>query len=135
MGTPPMSPEVRPCLTICLRARFPPSTCRHLDCVRRGGVSGAPTLKPWPRVEAWPREADRLTVCLMVTMTFRTDQDVDQALADLGSGGQDRSQVIRDAIMSAWRERRLLRAEAEALVADADDRREAREVLADMESL
>jgi hypothetical protein len=73
----------------------------------------------------------------MATITFRTDDDVDQALADLGSGGQDRSQVIREAIMSAWRERRasLLRAEAEALAADEDDRREAREVLADMESL
>jgi hypothetical protein len=50
---------------------------------------------------------------------------------------RDRSQVIREAIMSAWRERQAqrLRAEAEALAADEDDRREARQVLADMESL
>lgn len=73
----------------------------------------------------------------MPTITFRTDEDVDRALAELGSNGQDRSQVIREAIMTAWRVRQaqLLRAEAEALAADENDRREAREVLADMESL
>jgi hypothetical protein len=73
----------------------------------------------------------------MGTITFRTDTDTDQALADLGSEGQDRSQVIRDAIMTAWRayQAERLRAEAEALAVDEDDRREAREVLADMESL
>jgi predicted transcriptional regulator len=73
----------------------------------------------------------------MTTITFRTDKDIDRALADLGSNGQDRSQVIREAIMTAWRERHAerLRAEAEALAADPDDRKEARAVLADMESL
>jgi hypothetical protein len=45
--------------------------------------------------------------------------------------------VIRDAILLAWRTRHEeeLRAEAEAIAADADDRAEARSVLADMESL
>jgi hypothetical protein len=45
--------------------------------------------------------------------------------------------VIRDAILAAWRQRHeeQLRAEAEAIAADADDRAEARSVLADMESL
>jgi len=73
----------------------------------------------------------------MATITFRTDEDVDRALAELGSNGQERSQVIREAIMTAWRDRQAerLRAEAEALAADVDDREEARAVLADMESL
>jgi predicted transcriptional regulator len=72
----------------------------------------------------------------MSTITFRTDDEVDRALADL-SGGRDRSQVIREAILTAWRVRHdeQLRAEAEAVAADPDDRAEARAVLADMETL
>ena len=73
----------------------------------------------------------------MSTITFRADDDVDRALADLTEGDRDRSQVIRDAILAEWRRRQAerLRAEAVALAADPDDRAEAREVLADMESL
>ena len=73
----------------------------------------------------------------MSVITFRADEEVDQALAELSDGERDRSQVIRDAILAAWRQRRadLLRAEAEAGADDADDRAEARAVLADMESL
>lgn len=73
----------------------------------------------------------------MSTITFRTDDAVDRALADLTSGDRDRSQVIRDAILAAWRARRAeqLRAEAGALAADPEDRAEVRAVLADMESL
>jgi predicted transcriptional regulator len=73
----------------------------------------------------------------MATITFRTDEDVDRALIELGAGERDRSQVIREAILSAWHRRRAerLRAEAEALAADPNDRAEARAVLADMESL
>ncbi|MET7399712.1 hypothetical protein ABZS66_40145 [Dactylosporangium sp. NPDC005572] len=73
----------------------------------------------------------------MSTITFRTDDDVDRALAELASGDRDRSQVIRDAILAAWRARRdeQIRAEAEAVAADTDDVAEARAVLADMESL
>jgi hypothetical protein len=73
----------------------------------------------------------------MTTITFRTDSDVDQALAGLGAGDRDRSQVIREAIITAWRLRQAesLRAEAAALAADPDDRAEARSVLSDMESL
>ncbi len=46
-------------------------------------------------------------------------------------------QVIREAILAAWRTRReeQLRAEAEAVAADPEDRAETRAVLADMESL
>jgi len=73
----------------------------------------------------------------MATITFRTDDEVDRALAELGTGGRDRSQVIRDSILAAWRRQRdvQLRAEAESLAADADDRAEVRAVLAEMESL
>jgi predicted transcriptional regulator len=73
----------------------------------------------------------------MTTITFRADDDVDAALADLTSGDRDRSQVIREAILAAWhlRQAERLRAEAEAVAADPDDVAEARSVLADMESL
>jgi predicted transcriptional regulator len=73
----------------------------------------------------------------MSTITFRTDDEVDRALTELSSGDRDRSQVIRDAIIAAWRRQHdeQLRAEAEAVAADPDDRAEARAVLADMESL
>ena len=45
--------------------------------------------------------------------------------------------MIREAIMTVWHDRQAqrLRTEAEALAADEADRAEAREVLADMESL
>jgi predicted transcriptional regulator len=73
----------------------------------------------------------------MTTITFRADDDVDAALADLTSGDRDRSQVIREAILAAWRLRQAdrLRAEAEAVAADPDDVAEAKAVLADMEEL
>jgi predicted transcriptional regulator len=73
----------------------------------------------------------------MATITFRTDDEVDRALAEMSTGGRDRSQVIREAILAAWRRQRddELRAEAEALAADPEDRAEARAVLTEMESL
>lgn len=73
----------------------------------------------------------------MATITFRTDLEVDQALRDLTADRGDRSQAIRDAILTTWRLRQaeMLRQEAEALANDADDRAEARAVLSDMESL
>lgn len=73
----------------------------------------------------------------MATITFRTDTEVDAALAALAAGGGDRSTVIREAILTAWRARQAagLRAEAEALAADEGDLREARAVLQELESL
>ena len=73
----------------------------------------------------------------MATITFRTDAEVDAALAALAAGGGDRSSVIRESILTAWRARQAerLRVEAEALAADEDDVREARAVLQEMESL
>lgn len=73
----------------------------------------------------------------MSTITFRTDDTVDAALAALTSNDRDRSQAIRDAILLAWRARQdeIVKAEAEALAADEGDRAEARQVLSDMETL
>lgn len=73
----------------------------------------------------------------MATITFRTDPEVDAALAALMGEGRDRSRAIRDAILTACRvaDERRLRAEAESLAGDEADLDEAREVLADMESL
>jgi predicted transcriptional regulator len=73
----------------------------------------------------------------MTTITFRADDEVDRALADLTSADRDRSQVIREAILAAWQRRQAerLRAEAAAVAADPDDVAEAKSVLADMEAL
>lgn len=73
----------------------------------------------------------------MSTITFRSDAEVDAALAELTSGDRDRSAAIREAILTTWRLRQgeLLRAEAEALAADPADQAEARAVLSDMEQL
>lgn len=73
----------------------------------------------------------------MSTITFRADADVDHALSELTSSDGDRSQVIRDAIMTVWRIKRdnELRAEAEAVAADPKDVAEARAALSDLEPL
>jgi len=73
----------------------------------------------------------------MATITFRTDDAVDAALAALTSNDRDRSQAIREAILLAWRTRQneVIKAEAEALAADEGDLAEARQVLTDLESL
>lgn len=73
----------------------------------------------------------------MATITFRTDAEVDVALARLVSDGRDRSAAIRQAILTAARfaENTRLRAEAEALAADDADVAEAREVLSELEAL
>lgn len=71
------------------------------------------------------------------TITFRPDEDAARALATLTRDGTPVSTVVRTALIDAARERarRTLRAEAEALVADEQDRAEAAQVLRDMESL
>lgn len=74
----------------------------------------------------------------MSTITFRAGPDVDRALTELASDtGQDRSAAIRQAILDAWRVHRAerLRAEAEALAADPDDRAEMRAVREEMDGL
>jgi thioredoxin-like negative regulator of GroEL len=73
----------------------------------------------------------------MATITLRTDPETERALAALTADGVERSQAIRQAIVTAARlkEAERLREEAKALANDPDDVAEARAVLADMESL
>jgi hypothetical protein len=71
------------------------------------------------------------------TITFRPDEDAARALAVLTRDGTPVSTAVRTALIDAARERArsVLRAEAEALAADEQDRAEAAQVLRDMESL
>jgi hypothetical protein len=73
----------------------------------------------------------------MATITFRADSAIEAALAELMADGHDRSQAIRDAILTAQKlhQARRLRQEAESLAADPDDVAEARQVLAELENL
>jgi Arc/MetJ-type ribon-helix-helix transcriptional regulator len=73
----------------------------------------------------------------VATITIRTDPAVDEALDALTGADQSRSEVIREAILLAFREQRhaRLRAEAEALRNDPDDVAAARELAAEMESV
>jgi hypothetical protein len=83
-----------------------------------------------------------LTLCATMegmadTITFRPDEDASRALAVLTRDGTPVSAAVRAALIDAARERAraTLRAEAEALAADEQDRAEAAQVLRDMESL
>lgn len=71
------------------------------------------------------------------TITFRPDEDAARALAVLTRDGTPVSSAVRGALIEAAREkaRASLRAEAQALAADPQDRAEAAQVLRDMESL
>jgi hypothetical protein len=71
------------------------------------------------------------------TITFRPDEDAARALAALTRDGTSVSVAVRTALIDAAREhaRRALRAEAETVAADEQDRAEAAQVLRDMESL
>ena len=73
----------------------------------------------------------------MSTITLRVDHEVEQALAALTEDGRSQSAAIRDAILAAYRAQRAarLRAEAESIAGDPDDRAEVRRVQAEMESL
>jgi len=74
---------------------------------------------------------------MTATITFRTDEDVTRALEVLTADGTSVSAAVRRALLDAARVRAQarLRAEAEALAADPDDRAEAAQVLRDMEEL
>lgn len=71
------------------------------------------------------------------TITFRPDEEAEKALAVLTSDGTSISTAVRAALIAAARGRAStkLRAEAEALANDADDRLESAQVLRDMETL
>lgn len=73
----------------------------------------------------------------MATITFRTDEFVDEALRELTSDDRDRSTVIREAILDAWRsrQRERLRQESMAIADDPADRAEIRAIMAEMEEL
>jgi hypothetical protein len=73
----------------------------------------------------------------MVAITFRTDGEAEEALAELTADGTSTSAAIRNALIVTVRQHRTTRlpTEAEEVAADPDDRAEARRVLADMEPL
>jgi len=74
---------------------------------------------------------------MAATITFRPDDDAQRALAALTADGTSVSDAVRGALIATARARadRRLRAEAESLAADTDDRAEAAQVLRDMETL
>lgn len=74
---------------------------------------------------------------MTATITFRPDDDARRALDELTADGTPVSTAVREALMwaAAERAKSRLRAEADALADDADDRAEAARVLQDMETL
>ena len=70
-------------------------------------------------------------------ITFRPDEDAARALAVLTRDGTPVSTAVRAALIDAARARArsALRAEAEALADDPQDRAEAAQVLRDMDTL
>ena len=73
----------------------------------------------------------------MSTITVRTDEEVEAALAALTADGSSRSQAVRAAVLDAARARirRQVEEESRALAVDPEDLAEARAVQADMEPL
>ena len=71
------------------------------------------------------------------TITFRPDEDAERALAVLTADGTTVSTAVRAALIDAARSRtrQRVRAEADALAAEADDRADAAQVLGDMQAL
>ncbi len=74
---------------------------------------------------------------MAATITFRPDRETRLALDELTSDGTPVSTAVRDALMAAAARhaKARIRAEAQALAADPDDRAEAAQVLRDMETL
>jgi Arc/MetJ-type ribon-helix-helix transcriptional regulator len=73
----------------------------------------------------------------MGTITFRPDQEAEQALERLTADGRSASAAIREALLLAAKvqQAEALRQEALALAADPDDVAEARAVIEDLEPL
>jgi hypothetical protein len=91
-----------------------------------------------------PRDVDArcLTFCVTIgcvadTITFRPDEDAARALDVLTRDGTPVSAAVRAALIDAARRRAdaSIRAEAEGLASDEQDRAEAVQVLRDMETL
>jgi Arc/MetJ-type ribon-helix-helix transcriptional regulator len=72
----------------------------------------------------------------MSTVTIRTDDETDAALAALTRGGRSRSEAVRDAILLAYRQETSarLRAEAEAAAADPEDLAEVRAIREELDA-
>lgn len=70
-------------------------------------------------------------------MTLRLDDESERELAELAEGQPSKSAAIAEAIHLAYRSHReqQLRAEAEALVSDPEDRAEIRAVREEMDAL
>lgn len=73
----------------------------------------------------------------MSTITIRSTEEIERALAELTRAGDSRSTVIRQAILDAAREQRRvrLRAEAERLRGDPEDVAAARAEAAELGEL
>ena len=73
----------------------------------------------------------------MATLTIRTDQEVERALAALTTDGTSRSEAARSAILDAERAQRRarLRTEAEELRNDPDDVAASRALAAEMDAI
>jgi hypothetical protein len=100
---------------------------------------------------SWPSDADATapdrhlalsyilcdTAPVADTITFRPDEETARALDVLTRDGTPVSTAVRAALLAAARDRAraALRAEADQLMADEDDRAEAARVLRDMETL
>lgn len=71
------------------------------------------------------------------TITFRPDRDASKALEILTKDGTPVSAVVRSALIDAARHKAnaAVRADAEMLADDEEDRAEAMQVLRDMETL
>jgi len=73
----------------------------------------------------------------MATITFRTDPESEDALAELNQRGETKTAAIKAALLLAvqTRRRERVRAEAAALAADPEDLAEIRAVREDMDAL
>ncbi len=78
-----------------------------------------------------------VTLCLMSSLTIRTDPEVERALEALTRDGVSRSEAARAAILEADRAHRRarLRAEAESLRNDPEDVAASREMAAEMDAI
>jgi hypothetical protein len=108
------------------------------------GVVSEDGRSPSPHTRARPRRHFRRASYISCynggmgdTITFRPDDDAARALEVLTKDGTPVSTAVRTALIDAARRQATarLRAEAEELAADEQDRAEAAQVLRDMETL
>ncbi|WP_120003732.1 hypothetical protein [Nesterenkonia muleiensis] len=73
----------------------------------------------------------------MGVLQIRTDSSVEEALTELTREGRSRSEVTREALLAYQREQRRarLRAEAETLRNDPEDRAEMQQVMREMDEI